>query len=183
MKKYGRTYHLPMSPGASSDDKIMSSVIQTLLISWDDGKAFIEQRRALSDCGRKALPEILASMKKLRTWRAREAVVDTAIKFARNEELAREIGQVGLLDKCSAVRGTACALSAFSLNLAYLPCLKMIAGASDQKTKEDAEAAILAISQQNHHLFMDRDQSGKVRWNVMGSGVEDDYLACSDSIT
>ena len=26
MKKYGRTYHLPMSPGATSDDKIMSSI-------------------------------------------------------------------------------------------------------------------------------------------------------------
>jgi hypothetical protein len=26
MKKYGRTFHLPMSPGATSDDKIMSSL-------------------------------------------------------------------------------------------------------------------------------------------------------------
>ncbi|WP_026352209.1 RNA ligase family protein [Yoonia vestfoldensis] len=26
MKKYGRTYHLPISPGATSDDKIMSSL-------------------------------------------------------------------------------------------------------------------------------------------------------------
>lgn len=26
MKKYGRTFHLPCSPGASSDDKIMSSI-------------------------------------------------------------------------------------------------------------------------------------------------------------
>lgn len=26
MKKYGRTFHLPISPGATSDDKIMSSV-------------------------------------------------------------------------------------------------------------------------------------------------------------
>ncbi|MBO9397311.1 RNA ligase family protein [Shimia sp. R9_2] len=26
MKKYGRTYHLPISPGATSDDKIMSSI-------------------------------------------------------------------------------------------------------------------------------------------------------------
>jgi hypothetical protein len=23
MKKYGRTYHLPISPGATSDDKVM----------------------------------------------------------------------------------------------------------------------------------------------------------------
>lgn len=28
MKKYGRTFHLPMSPGATSDDKIMSSLNQ-----------------------------------------------------------------------------------------------------------------------------------------------------------
>ena len=28
MKKYGRTYHLPMSPGATSDDKIMSDLSQ-----------------------------------------------------------------------------------------------------------------------------------------------------------
>lgn len=26
LKKYGRTYHLPQSPGATSDDKIMRSV-------------------------------------------------------------------------------------------------------------------------------------------------------------
>lgn len=25
MKKYGRTYHLPMSPGATSDDKVLRS--------------------------------------------------------------------------------------------------------------------------------------------------------------
>ncbi len=26
MKKYGRTYHLPMSPGATKDDKIVSDL-------------------------------------------------------------------------------------------------------------------------------------------------------------
>jgi len=26
MKKYGRTFHLPISPGATSDDKIMFSL-------------------------------------------------------------------------------------------------------------------------------------------------------------
>lgn len=28
LKKYGRTFHLPQSPGATSDDKIMSSVVE-----------------------------------------------------------------------------------------------------------------------------------------------------------
>ncbi|MGO6985345.1 hypothetical protein [Rhizobium leguminosarum] len=26
MKKYGRTYHLPISPGATSDDKVMTKL-------------------------------------------------------------------------------------------------------------------------------------------------------------
>lgn len=31
MQKYGRTYHLPLSPGATSDDKIMSSIAGLML--------------------------------------------------------------------------------------------------------------------------------------------------------
>ncbi len=34
LKKYGRTYHLPQSPGATSDDKIMSDV--AALVAADD---------------------------------------------------------------------------------------------------------------------------------------------------
>lgn len=33
-------------------------------------------------------------------------------------------------------------------------------------TAEDAAAAIDAIERQNHHLFVDRDHSGRVRWSV-----------------
>ena len=39
MKKYGRTYHLPMSPGATSDDKVMSDIdglkAGTLIVTGD----------------------------------------------------------------------------------------------------------------------------------------------------
>ena len=46
MRKYGRTFHLPISPGATSDDKIMSSLDGLMvedLVAWtvgDEGQSW-----------------------------------------------------------------------------------------------------------------------------------------------
>jgi hypothetical protein len=44
--------------------------------------------------------------------------------------------------------------------------LMTLLGHSDQKTVEDARAAIDAIQHQNHNYFHDRKHSGQVLWEV-----------------
>jgi hypothetical protein len=64
------------------------------------------------------------------------------------------------------VRYRACGLCAYSLRQEALPSLQSLLSHKDGKTVEDAVAAIEAIEQQNHHLFVDRTHSGRSFWIV-----------------
>ncbi len=120
-----------------------------------------------------ALPVMLDMLPNLRSWQARNAVIYTAIKFSRRFAESRTMGVLGLGDKSVRVRQTACALAAFSLNDCFLEHLKRLIETHDDVSAVDAHAALSAIRGQNHHLFLDRNGSGRVFWNVMGSGVSD----------
>lgn len=91
----------------------------------------------------------------------REAVSRLNVKkFTEQEEpweLLRPLG-------ASVVRYRACGLLANSLQREAIPALKSLLNHPDTATRDDAAAAIMAIDKQNHHLFRDRDQSGKVQW-------------------
>ncbi|MEM7173615.1 MAG: hypothetical protein AAF530_25875 [Pseudomonadota bacterium] len=146
--------------------------ISSIILALDHDKDIEATREHLVDHGAQALPEMIDHFPKLKTWRARNAIVYTAIKFARRSENAKKLCSLGLQDKSKRVRQTACALAAFSLDRDFLPELEAFAGRSDPETTEDAFAAINAIQKQNHHLFMDRQETGHVTWNVMGSSIE-----------
>ncbi len=144
------------------------SIIRTL-----DCKGDIEAtRERLVEHGEHALPMMLECLPNLRTWQARNAVVYTAIKFARRFARAKEIGLLGLADKSKRVRQTACALAAFSLDHDFIKQLIIVRESQDTETALEAGAAINAIQHQNHHLFMDRGGTGRVTWNVMGSDIK-----------
>jgi hypothetical protein len=68
-------------------------------------------------------------------------------------------------DRSYAVRHYGCALLAYSLRTEALPTLSILLKHSDQRTVADARAAMDAIKRKNHYLFMDRDHSGKIRWD------------------
>lgn len=146
--------------------------IVSLILSLDTGKDLEAVREKLVDHGEHALQSMIECLPRLRTWRARDMIIQTAIKFARTSKGSKELGFMGLTDKSKKVRQTACSFAAFSLDDEYLPTLRTLRSATDREVAADAVAAIDAIQHQNHHLFMDRQHSGRVTWNVMGSGME-----------
>lgn len=153
-------------------NQLSRSEVEIILQLIDDGGDTETNRERLVVHGERALPAMCECLTDLRTWRARQAVVYTAIKFARRSDLAKRIGFIGLEDKSKRVRQTACALAAFSLDYDFIAPLSVLRMTSDAATAEDAGAAISAIRNQNHHLFMDRQGTGRVFWNVMGSDIE-----------
>jgi hypothetical protein len=64
------------------------------------------------------------------------------------------------------VRKRACSILAYSLRQDAVPHLEHLLCHRDQKTRDDAAAAIDAIKHRNHHYWVDRDQSGRVFWKV-----------------
>ena len=146
--------------------------IAKLIGSMDANKDVETIREQLVVYDERALPIMLECLSGLKTWQARQAVIYTAIKFARKSNVARKLGFIGLHDKSKRVRHYACALSAFSLDPAFLPRLKALVSESDTDTVDDAQAAINAIEQKRHHLFLDRRNTGQVFWHVGGSGID-----------
>ncbi len=122
--------------------------------------------------GEHALPAMVECYPRLTKWQGRNAIVYTAIKYARRSKPSKRLGFMGLKDKSKRVRYHACALAAFSIDPDFLPDLEALLLSPDPDTVADARAAMNAIQNQNHHLFIDRRGVG-VRWNVVGSGIED----------
>ena len=79
-------------------------------------------------------------------------------------EVAFRMGIAAANDRSCAVRHYGCAILAYSLRADALPTLSSLLKHADRRTAEDARAAIDAITNKNHHLFIDRDHSGRVRW-------------------
>lgn len=146
--------------------------LEGLIRSMDTQKDVETIREQLVAFEERALPAMLACLPGLRKWQARQAIVYTAVKFARKSEVARRLGAVGLADKSKNVRHYACALAAFSLDVDFLPELEVLSATSEPDTAADAHAAINAIKHQRHHLFLDRQNTGSVFWNVGGSGID-----------
>jgi hypothetical protein len=86
-------------------------------------------------------------------------------KFSRENEVVFGMGIVAVQDRSYAVRHYGCALLAYSLRNEALPTLSVLLNHSDHYTIADARAAIDAIKRKNHYFFMDRDYSGKIRWD------------------
>lgn len=87
----------------------------------------------------------------------------------RSAPVAVELGISALKDRSAAVRFAACKLLAVSLDTkAIVPLKDALCEGKYPKSAEDIRAALDAIEQQNHNLFLDRDHSGKITLNVRG---------------
>ncbi len=126
-------------------------------------------RHRLVPLGPDILPHALDGFRALRTWRGRHALVYSVVKFSRRHDTAVELGIEALADRSGRVRSRACAVLAFSLREHALPALERAADDPDPVTARDVAAAIDAIRCRNHNLYLDRNHSGRVFWNVMGS--------------
>ena len=103
-----------------------------------------------------------------RKWQARVSCLYHAIAYARHFPEAVQLGREALGDRSKVVRYRACMLLAVSLDKASLPVLRNAETQTgqDEETIGNIRAALKAIENQNHHLFVDRDNSGKMTLNV-----------------
>lgn len=122
-----------------------------------------EQLRTLDEAVVPFLEEAYPTTAK---WQGRLSLVFHAIPFARTSESAFRLGVAALGDRSFMVRYRACGLLAYSQKREALPALKALLEHPDVRTVEDARAAVAAIEETNHHLFVDRQRTGKVFWEV-----------------
>lgn len=120
----------------------------------------------LRTLGEGVVPYLEEAYPKVSSWQGRVALVFHSIPFARSSESAFRLGLAALQDRSFMVRYRACGLLAYSLKRDALPALRALLKHRDNRTVEDAQAAISAIEEQNHHLFVDRNRTGRVFWEV-----------------
>ncbi len=88
-------------------------------------------------------------------WQGRVHLVFSCIKYARTNESAFELGIKALNDNATLVRYRGASILAYSLRKDAIQYLEMNLKHSDKETQKDAERAIRAIKNQNHHIFME----------------------------
>jgi hypothetical protein len=110
------------------------------------------------------LPLFAEAFPQISKSEGRASVLRYVGKFSRENHLVFRMGLEALQDRAYAVRYYACALLAFSLRKDAIPPLHSLTKHADLRTAADAKAAIDAIKHRNHYYFMDRDHSGRVRW-------------------
>jgi hypothetical protein len=112
---------------------------------------------------------MLDEYRRIRRWQERASHVVRAIRAARTSEEAFQLGVLALGDRSNVVRYWACGLLAYSLREDALPHLQPLLQHKDQRTVEDARAAIDAIRSRNHNYFRDRQHTDRITWEVIDS--------------
>jgi hypothetical protein len=120
----------------------------------------------LKPLGVSLMPYFLECFPQAKKLQARRSILFHAIRFARINDEAFQLGLLGLNDRSSIVRYRACCVLAYSLRRDAIPFLEKLLNHLDLKTVADAKAAIDAISNQNHHYFLDRNHTGGIFWQV-----------------
>lgn len=127
---------------------------------------------ALKPLGVSVVPFLAEYFPYTKKAQGRVALIFYAIQFARESEAAFELGLLALNDKATLVRYRACGLCAYSLRKDAIPHLERLLEHKDEKTVEDARAAIDAIRRKNHHFFIDRSHSNSTFWVVNPADVQ-----------
>jgi hypothetical protein len=120
----------------------------------------------LREHGTRAMPFFAELFPNARWFEVRRDIAFHAIRFARTNAAAFEIGRMAVEDKSGIVRYRGCGIIAYSLRPDALPIPRQQIAHPDPKTVDDVEAAIDAISNGNHHYFVDRQHTGKTFWSV-----------------
>jgi hypothetical protein len=124
----------------------------------------------LRDLGAAVVPYLAEAFRSFRKWQGRVSLVFHCIRYARDSDHAYRLGLEALSDKSTLVRYRACGLLAYAQKPEAVEHLRPLLRHADQRTADDAKAAIDAIDHRNHHFFVDRTHSGRSFWQV---GVDD----------
>jgi hypothetical protein len=146
-----------------NDIEIRALVAQLNVSSVDAEERAWEQLRPL---GERIVPFLEEAFPRTKRWQGRLSLVFHSIPFARNSEAAVRLGVTALGDRSFMVRWRACGLLAYSQRRDALQALRALFTHADARTVEDAKAAVIAIESMNHHLFVDRQRTGRVFWDV-----------------
>jgi hypothetical protein len=120
----------------------------------------------LRPLGVDVVPYLAAAYPSATRYQGRVRLVYYSIRYARVSQAAVDLGTAAVEDRATLVRYRGCGLLAYSLRKDAIPALRKACQSQDPETARDAYFAIQAIKGQNHHLFRDRDRSGKVHWVV-----------------
>ena len=144
------------------------SRIRDLVAQLETSKSLDEENAwgKLKPLGPEVLPYFLSAYPKMKKWHGRVSLVFHSMKFARQYDEAFNLGIMATKDRATLVRYRACMLLAFSLRKEALPHLEVLLSHKDEKTAQDAHAAIDAIKNKNHHYFVDREHTGQKFWNI-----------------
>lgn len=85
-------------------------------------------------------------------------------RFSKVNPEVIKLAEFALNDRSKMVRHHACGALAFANNKESVVHLRRLLDNENVETREDAKAAIMAITEDNHHLFADRRRTGKVYW-------------------
>ncbi len=115
------------------------------------------------------LPSLLLEKYKMaRKAKIRSACVHYATRYAKDNQVAFDLGIIALGDKSKHTRHLACLLLSWSLRTDALSKLEEAElSCNNEETLEDIRAAIDAIQNQNSDYFVDREHSGMVTLNVL----------------
>ena len=127
----------------------------------------------LRPLGAGVVPYLAEAYRAFRTWQGRASLVYHSVRFARTEEEAYRLGLAATQDRSWVVRHQACTLLAYALRRDAIPALEELIDSQDERTIADARAAIDAIEHQNHHLFLDRQHTGKVFLGITPPEADD----------
>lgn len=135
-------------------------------------RAFSTSRRSEIDAawelaesmGVDLVPALAEAFPLIRKSGGRSSIMRYVGRFSRENEIAFKMGIVAASDRAYVVRHYGCATLAYSLRADALPTLKSLLQHEDNRTKEDAKAAIDAIRRQNHNFFRDRQHTGRILW-------------------
>lgn len=125
-------------------------------------------REALLPLGRAIFHTALHVYPRLRGFKARTALVYTAMKFALVEPDAVTLALTALDDRSAPVRYRACMLLAVAGRRDTIPALRVLLDHPKDETRADARAAIEAIERGNPDLYADRSGSGRVHMHIGG---------------
>ena len=123
-----------------------------------------EAVKALSSLGGKFPELLLEKFRSSSKWGERASCVYHAIKYAKANDAAFQVGIEALNDKSKKVRYRACMLLAVAQRPEAIESLESLV--NDADSEDDARAAIDSIKNKNHNYFVDREHSGKITLNV-----------------
>ncbi|MCG8590943.1 MAG: HEAT repeat domain-containing protein [Proteobacteria bacterium] len=110
------------------------------------------------------VPSYVGAFGKIRNYPGRMHILFWLQRFARSHPEVVELAESALRDPSRIVRNYACGALAYAGDRKRIPALRELLSHRNEATRADALAAITAIEEQNHHLFADRERTGKVFW-------------------